>query len=194
MEKHGFIHNMMDVKVLILYVTARVDCPVTAQTIYELCYQDDGLSYFDVQEALPQMVESGHLRVEDGAYAITEKGREAGALVEDSLAYPVARRAERAVERFNRDVKRDGKVRAEVLPREGGDFSVLMGLDDDQGALMTLELMAPSRQQARQLARTFHDYAEEIYQAVVNALLERAEQAPAGDPDFHTASHCLICP
>ena len=183
MEKHGFIHNMMDVKVLILYVTARVDCPVTAQTIYELCYQDDGLSYFDVQEALPQMVESGHLRVEDGAYAITEKGREAGALVEDSLAYPVARRAERAVERFNRDVKRDGKVRAEVLPREGGDFSVLMGLDDDQGALMTLELMAPSRQQARQLARTFHDYAEEIYQAVVNALLERAEQAPAGDPE-----------
>ena len=49
MEKHGFIHNMMDVKVLILYVTARVDCPVTAQTIYELCYQDDCLSYFDVQ-------------------------------------------------------------------------------------------------------------------------------------------------
>lgn len=70
-----------------------------------------------------------------------------------------------------------------MLPREGGDFSVLMGLDDDQGALMTLELMAPSRQQARQLARTFHDYAEEIYQAVVNALLERAEQAPAGDPE-----------
>ena len=56
METHGFIHSMLDVKVLILYVMARAAYPADAQKIYELCYQDDCLSYFDVQEALPQMV------------------------------------------------------------------------------------------------------------------------------------------
>lgn len=43
-------------------------------------------------EAVPQMIESGHLeRVDGGAcYVITEKGREAGSVTEDSVAYPVS--------------------------------------------------------------------------------------------------------
>ena len=176
METHGFIHSMLDVKVLILFVLSRARYPADAQRIYELCYQDDCLSYFDVQEALPQMVDSGHLELqEDGTYVITDKGRETAQLVEDSLAYPVARRAARAVERFNRDVKRDSRIRTEILPRECGDFSVLMGLDDEQGSLMTLELMAPTQPQARRLARTFHDHAEEVYQLVMELLLEHSE-------------------
>lgn len=61
MERHGFVHDMLDVKVLILYIMARVAYPVDLQKIYELSYQDDGLSYFDVAEAVPQMIESGHL-------------------------------------------------------------------------------------------------------------------------------------
>ena len=45
MEQHGFIQDMLDVKVLILFVMAKLSYPVTLQTIYELCYQDDRLSY-----------------------------------------------------------------------------------------------------------------------------------------------------
>ena len=101
MNRLGFIHDMMDVKVLILFVAARTSYPMTAQEVYELCYQDDCLSYFDVCTALPEMVESGHLkRVDDDRYEITEKGREAGSLTEDSIAFTVKQRAENAVSRF----------------------------------------------------------------------------------------------
>ena len=48
MQRYGFIHDMMDVKVLILYVMSRVSDPVDTQQLYELCYQDECLSYFDV--------------------------------------------------------------------------------------------------------------------------------------------------
>lgn len=176
MEQRGFIHNMMDVKVLILFVMNRVLYPVDAQKIYELCYQDDCLSYFDVREAIPQMVETGHLLQEqDGSYTITDKGRETCEVVEDSLAYPVAQRAIQAVERFNREVKRDSLIRTEVLQRSGGDYSVIMGLDDELGSLMTLELMAPTQQQARRLSNTFHAHAEQIFQTVMTALLDETE-------------------
>ena len=62
MQRLGFIHDMMDVKILILYVTARAEYPMTTQEIYEVCYQDDRLSYFDVCTAIPEMVVSGHLQ------------------------------------------------------------------------------------------------------------------------------------
>ena len=54
MEQHGFIQDMLDVKVLILFVMAKLSYPVSLQKIYELCYQDDKLSYFDVSVAVPQ--------------------------------------------------------------------------------------------------------------------------------------------
>ena len=73
MQRLGFIHDMMDVKVLILYATSRSNYPMTSQDIYEVCYQDECLSYFDVCTAIPQLVQSGHLeKVEEDKYQITE--------------------------------------------------------------------------------------------------------------------------
>ena len=98
MEPLGFIHDMMDVKVLILYVAARLNAPVGLQDLYALAYQDDRLSYFDVCTAVPALVASGHLAQVGQGYEITEKGRTDCAATEDSLAYPVRQRAEKAVE------------------------------------------------------------------------------------------------
>ena len=172
MERRGFIHDILDVKILILYVMSLVEEPISAQTIYELCYQDDCLSYFDVQEAIPQMVRSGHLVEEEfDRYVITDKGREAGEITQDSIAFPVKERAKQAVETHNRTQKRDQFLRSEVIQRENGDFAVRMGLSDFQGTLMELELTAPTLQQARKLERAYRKNAEIVYQAVMVALL-----------------------
>ena len=173
MQRLGFIHDMMDVKVLILFVTARVNYPVSAQEIYELCYQDECLSYFDVCTAIPEMVTSGHLQaVEEDKYQITEKGRQDGSITEDSIAFTVKQRAENAVARYNRQLRRSSFVKTQILPREGGDFSVVMSLDDDISNLMTLELVAPDQRQAVRLAKLFEKKAETIYSLTMTELLE----------------------
>lgn len=173
MQRLGFIHDMMDVKVLILFVTARVAYPVTVQEIYELCYQDECLSYFDVCTAVPEMVASGHLKeAEEGKFVITEKGRSDGALTEDSVVYSVKQRAQDAVARFNRQIRRSSFVKTQIMPRENGDFSVVMELRDDTGTLMTLELMAPDQRQAIRLGRLFEKKAENVYNLVMSELLD----------------------
>ena len=97
MQRLGFIHDMLDVKVLILYVASRAHYPMTMQELYELCYQDECLSYFDVCTAIPEMVKTGHLvETEDGKYQITEKGKEDGELTADSIAFTVKQKAENA--------------------------------------------------------------------------------------------------
>ena len=177
MKRLGFIHDMMDVKVLILFVAARSNYPMTVQEIYELCYQDECLSYFDVCTAIPEMVSSGHLRqVEQERYEITDKGRQDGELTADSIAYTVKQRAENAVNRFNRQLRRSSFVKTRVIPRVGGDCSVIMSLDDDMGNLMTLELMAPDQRQAVRLSRLFERKAEQVYGAVMSELLDGEDE------------------
>ena len=177
MQRLGFIHDMLDVKVLILFVMARVSYPVNIQQIYELSYQDDCLSYFDVCTAVPEMVKSGHLKeLENDSYEITEKGKADGSLTEDSIAFTVKQRAENAVSRFNRQIRRSSFVKTQIIPRENGDFSVLMSLDDEAGNLMTLELMAPNQRQAVRLGRLFERKAEAVYNLTMAELLDEEDE------------------
>ena len=178
MQRLGFIHDMLDVKVLILFVMARVSYPVNTQQIYELCYQDDCLSYFDVCTAIPEMVKSGHLKaLEDECFEITDKGRADGSLTEDSIAFTVKQRAENAVARFNRQIRRSSFVKTQILPRENGDYSVIMALDDEMGNLMTLELLAPNQRQAIRLQRLMEKKAEEIYNLAMAEILDDEEES-----------------
>ncbi len=175
MQRLGYIHDMMDVKVLILFVTARCQYPATLQEIYELCYQDDCLSYFDVCTAIPEMVTTGHLKeVEGEKFEITQKGRDAGKLIEDSLAFTVKQAAENAVNRFNRNIRRSSFVKTQVVPREKGDYSVIMSLDDEVGNLMTMELFAPDEKQAVRLRKLFEKKAENVYNLAMMELLNEA--------------------
>ena len=176
MKRLGFIHDMMDVKVLILYVAARADFPMTMQEVYELCYQDDCLSYFDVCTAIPEMVASGHMaQVDEERYEITEKGRRDGELTADSIAFTVKQRSENAVEKFNRQLRRSSFVKTQIIPRDGGDCSVVMSLDDEVGNLMTLELMAPNQRQAVRLGKLFEKKAEFIYNMTMAELLDEED-------------------
>lgn len=173
MQRLGFIHDMMDVKILILFVMSRVGYPLNCQELYELCYQDDCVSYFDICTAVPQMVESGHLRAVDAErYEITEKGKEDGSLTEDSIAFTVKQRAENAVARYNRQIRRSSFVKTQTIPRDSGDFSVVMALDDEMGNLMTLELLAPDQRQAVRLSKLFEKKAEGLYNLIMMDLLE----------------------
>ena len=177
MKRLGFIHDMMDVKVLILFVTARASYPMTVQEVYEVCYQDDCLSYFDICTAIPEMVKSGHLKEAEGErYEITEKGRSDGALLEDSIAFTVKQKAENAVARFNRQLRRSSMVKTQIIPRESGECSLIMALDDESGNLMTLELMAPDQRQAVRLGRLFEKKAENVYNLVMAELLDEEDE------------------
>ena len=177
LERRGFIHDMLDVKLLVLFIMARVAYPVDLQKIYELAFQDDGLSYFDLAQAVPQMVETGHLEeVEGGRFVITEKGREAGAVTEDAVAYPVMQRAQAAIDKFNRAVRRSSFVKTTVKQREGGDYSVLLSLNDEVSDLLKMELMAPTQKHAYRLANAFSERAESIYRSIMDQLLAEPKE------------------
>ena len=177
MQRLGFIHDMLDVKILILFVMSRVSYPVTNGEIYELCYQDDCLSYFDVCTAIPEMVKSGHLQeIEGEKFVITEKGKADGSLTEDSIAFTVKQRAENAVAKYNRQIRRSSFVKTQVIPRESGDFSVIMALDDEMGNLMTLELVAPDQRQAVRLGKLFEKKAEMVYNLTMAERLDEEDE------------------
>lgn len=177
MQRYGYLHDMMDVKILILFILSRVKYPVNIQQIYELCYQDDSLSYFDVCTAVPEMVASGHLQAEeDGRYSITEKGRQDGETTKNDIAFSVKQNAENAIDNFNRQQRRSSFVKTQIVQQENGEYSVIMRLSDALGSLMTMELTAPDSRQAVRLSRLFEKKAEAVYNLTMAELLDEEDE------------------
>ena len=175
MARYGFIHDKLDMKLLILYFMCRVAAPVDFATVTGLTVCDDGIDYFDFAEALSELVDTGHLTLEDGLYALTGKGRANSAACEGSLPFSVKRRCSAQLVEPTGILRRNAQVRAETHLRTDGGVALQLFLDDETGNLLTLEMFCGSQEQADRLARNFKAEPERIYNEVLSALLSSGE-------------------
>ncbi|MCI6568289.1 MAG: DUF4364 family protein [Dysosmobacter sp.] len=172
MAGHGFIHDKLEIKFLILYIAARVVEPVPFDTMLDLTLCDDAIDYFDFSDCLADLVRTEHLTLsQDGLYAITEKGLKNSQICETSLPYSVRLRCDKNLADCNRKLRRKSQVRASTVRRENGTFTVTLSLSDDMGSVMDLNLMVIREDMARQLEKRFLDAPERMYSEIMRVLL-----------------------
>lgn len=167
----GFVHEKLDIKFLILYIAARVAEPAPFQDMLELSMCDDGFGYFDFSDCLAELVTTEHLKLDDGLYAITEKGLRNSSVCESSLAYPVRVRADQKIRDYNEKLRRRHLVRANVTERDNGTCTASISFSDDLSNLLTLELMVPKREDAEALCRRFQRQPTAFYNRLIQHLL-----------------------
>ena len=61
MARMGFIQDEMDLKLLVLYIMARIAAPITFLQLLELALCDAGVDYFSLTQAVEHLVETEHL-------------------------------------------------------------------------------------------------------------------------------------
>ncbi len=172
MAGRGFIHDKLEIKFLILYITARVIEPIPFNTVLDLTMCDDAIDYFDFSECLADLVKTEHLKLdEDELYTITEKGLRNSQICESSLPYSVRLRCDKNLASCNRKLRRKSQVKASYEKRVNGTYTVRLSLDDDMGSIMDLKLMAVREDMASMLADRFRKAPEKLYGEIMNVLL-----------------------
>ena len=172
MDNHGFIHEKLDIKLLILFILSRLPAAVDRGTLDELCQQcDNGVGYFDYSDCLGDLVASGLISEEDEEYTITESGKTNARTVESSLPYSVRSKAMRLIEPVEERLARAAMIRAES--ESGGDgCRVKLAMSDGKGRIIAMELLCAGEEQAKKIKKNFRRGAEEYYQRIVEMLSE----------------------
>lgn len=172
MTGRGFIRDKLEIKFLILYITAHVIEPIPFDTVLDLCMCDEGVGYFDFSECLRDLVETGHLTLsEDELYAITEKGLRNSKICESSLPYSVRLRCDKNLAKWNRALRRKSQIKSSLEKRPNGTYTVKFSLDDDMGNVMDLRLMVPREDMGKMLAKRFQSAPERMYSEIIRVLL-----------------------
>jgi len=169
-DSFGFIHEKIDIKVLILFIMRRLPEPVTIDVLTGLVMCDDGIGYFDFTECITQLVETQHLQFEDSKYSLTAKGLHNGEILEKNLPYSVRLEAEDAASRIRAIQNRNAMIKTHREIDDNGTYMVILSLSDGVGDVVSMKLLAANEQQANAMEQGFRKNAENIYHALVELI------------------------
>lgn len=172
MERLGFIHEKLDIKILILFILRRLSGAVEPETLSELCQCDEGVGYFDYSDCLAELVETEHVMETEDGYAITDKGRRNVDAVESSLPYSVRNKALKLIAPVEERLRRAAMITAKHAVGKDG-CTVQLAMSDGKGELINLSFLCLDEEQAKLIERNFRRSAERYYQKVVELLTEK---------------------
>lgn len=173
MDHFGFIHDKLDIKILILYILEKLPAPVEALTLSDLTLFDGGFTWFDYTDCLAELVELGHVDQEDGKYEITEKGRRNLSYIQTTLPYTVRVKADRLTAPVAAAMRRSSMIETATEKARDGSLSVSLRMSDGVGEIISMRLAVPDEEKAAAIEKRFRDSAESIYQKILALLTEQ---------------------
>ena len=179
MERLGFIHEKLDIKILILFILRRLPgivAPIDLQDFTQQC--DEGFGYFEYSDCLAELIESGLVIEEESGLRVSKRGADAAETVESSLPFSVRKRAEKIIAPEAERLRRLSMITAQHRNREGGCF-VTLAMSDGKGEIIRLNILSSGEQQAERIEENFRDRAEEIYCRIIELLDKKPDDKNA---------------
>ena len=170
MAEFGFIHDKLDIKILILFILARLPGPVGSAALSELVLCDGGISYFDYTDCLSELISAEHAVEEAGGYSITVKGRRNGEAIESSLPYSVRKKVMRRISLAASAMKRNSMITASHTANNDSSVTAELSLSDGAGEIISLKLLVPDEDSAFAVEKNFRSDAEGIYNRIIEML------------------------
>ena len=170
-RRFGFIHEKVDIKILILFIMRRLSAPIPIDTLAELTLCDDGISYFDFTECIEELVSTEHIAIANNLYTITDKGIRNGETTETNLPFSVRQNASNAVATVRSSQHRDSMIKTLHKVNDDGSCTAILTMSDGLDDIIKIELHCVDEQQASELENGFHKNAENTYNTLINAIL-----------------------
>lgn len=171
MEQFGFVREELDIKILILYILARLPGPVDRESLADIVFCDHAVDYFSFSDCLSELASTGHIIKENGKYEITARGREDGAMIETSLPISVRDNADVGMLPVAERISREAMIHVSHGMGASG-CTVNLALSDGKGTILNLSALVGDEEQAQIIEKKFRKDAEAYYVRILNLFLD----------------------
>ncbi|MBQ8600522.1 MAG: DUF4364 family protein [Clostridia bacterium] len=175
MPELGGLHEIPDVKALILYLLKEANCVLKDSQLTDVLMADGLVEYFDYAQAAEQLLMDGMMDIasleEMSSYRITKKGLEVELEYERRLPHNVKSTTLAALKANLRQKQEDDQIFTEIEPSESG-FSVTCTIREGGETMLSYQLLVPDRKDAYYVAERFKENSAGYYQKIMEIVLD----------------------
>lgn len=166
----GGLWNKNDIRILLCYILASVDGPLSREDIAQIVQGKALANYFEVGDAFASLLKQNHVEQnEEGLYTVTATGRDIARNLDATLPLSVRDKALEAALRLMADVRARRENKVDVAETEQG-FQVTCHISGGAMDLMSVSLYVPDRAQAELVEQNFYRDPEGVYKILLSAL------------------------
>lgn len=163
-------------KLIILYMLNKVDFPMTTSQITEFVLDEGYTTYFKLQQALAELIESGFIREEithrRTFYHLTEEGLQTIHFFKNDIPPAIQEDIDTFLSSKKYELKNEVSVKADYYRKSGGEYSVYCRVHEQGTPLIELTVTVPDEDEARSAADNWMDKNQEIYALIMGKLLK----------------------
>ena len=166
----GGLWNKNDIRILLCYLLASVDAPLSGEDIEKIVQERSLANYFEVRDALAALEQLGNVaRVAEGLYTVTQAGREIADSLDATLPLSVRDKALEAAFLLLAQARAERENRVETRKTDRG-YQVTCHVSGGETELMSIRLYVPDRAQAEMVKRNFHRDRGAVYRLLLYSL------------------------
>lgn len=162
-------------KLIVLYMLEKVDFPLTNGQISEFILDKEYTSYFTLQQAISEMVETGFIREESThnrtMYHLTEEGAETIQFFKSNISPAIRKDIDTFLKEKAYELKNEVGVKADYYPNKSNEYSVRCQICEGDASLIDLTISVPTEEEAISVVNNWNKRHQEIYAQIMANLL-----------------------
>ena len=162
-------------KLIILYMLNKVDFPLTNSQISEFILDEGYTTYFNLQQAISELIDSGFIREESTHsrtfYHLTEEGAETIHFFKNDISPAIQEDINAFLKAKQYELKNEVSVKSDYYKNSNREYSVRCQVLEHGFPLIDLTLTAPTEAEAETIANNWTKKNQEIYELIMTHLL-----------------------
>ena len=162
-------------KLMILYMLNLTKYPITNARISEFILQKGYATYFNLQTALSELVETGLVESENtmnsSFFKSTDEGRHTLDLLSNDINQSIKNEIKSYLTDNSKTFKSDISATANFKAVGNGDFLVNLNINEYQTSLLTLSMSVPAENIAEKICSEWSKKSDDVYALLFNSLV-----------------------
>ena len=162
-------------KLIILYMLKKVDFPLTTSQISEFILDKGYTTYFKLQGALSEMLDSELLRVESThnrtLYHLTENGDETIQYFKNKISPAIQKDINDFLKEKQYDLKEEAAVKADYYLNTNHEYEIRCQITENGFSLIDLKLTVPAEVEAETIVNHWTRKSQDVYASILAQLL-----------------------
>ena len=174
---YGGIRSKNEIRTLICYLFYSIQKPMDRNTVIEAIQEKGLANYFETTACFEDMITHKNIELIDesnGLYSITEKGKMVAEQLDFTLATSVKEKAYICAIELLRQ-KQIEKENAVTITKTDKGFNVNCKISGGDVDLVSLDIYAPDKNQAKIIKKYFHKDPEIFYNIIIGSLTGNKE-------------------